>query len=399
MVGIPAFYEKDRTNRNYHVKHRAFCIGASEVTVDAYGKCVAAGECTQPIAKAVGNECNWRNPSSRGDHPINCVDWHQASAYCSWLGGRLPQRDEWNWAVFGTSKAKYPWGNDAPKDQLCWNGQGNGLGEGLRRSTCPVGSYPVDRNPWGMMDIAGNVSEWTATTQSRNMVVVGGWSNGHTFVEESAEIAGESWRKKEISSAWSGHKGQDLRIGSETVGIRCIIPTTQMVYTTAQRPAFLTQFSDATVLDFNTRADGSIPVDGTTFPSTEYAAKGVVITVSSADTTASLIWKAKILDRGFGLEVTCSNPGRCNADIVVTFSAAQCASGFDFGAIVEAIWKQPDGAVIEGTGTITRSGYNFAGLYSTEPIGSVTLRRADLNVIDGLEYLARTSCSQLSSRP
>ncbi len=163
------------------------------------------------------------------------------------------------------------------------------------------------------------------------------------------------------------------------------LATTQTVYATAQKSSFLTQFSDAAVLNFNTRADGSTPIAGTAFPSTEYAAKGVVITVSSADATASLIWEGNATS-GFGLEVTCSNSRLCNADIVVTFSTPQRAEGFDYPGNVEAIWKQPDGTVIEDTGDIAGSGNNFTGLSSTQPIGSVTLHRAGVNVIQGLEY-------------
>jgi formylglycine-generating enzyme required for sulfatase activity len=53
----------------------------------------------------------------------------------------------------------YPWGNDTPSEQLCWQ---RGM-KAEKRRTCPVGSYPQGASPFGVLDMAGNVAEWTAS--------------------------------------------------------------------------------------------------------------------------------------------------------------------------------------------------------------------------------------------
>jgi formylglycine-generating enzyme len=137
---------------------RPFCMDVTEVTVDAYTACVTARVCTEPTAHDADNPqrldrpCNWKRPDS-GLHPVNCVDWAQAGAYCQWANKRLPTEGEWEWAARGQNRGTtYPWGDDAPSSQLCWGQLG----------TCRVGSYPAGDAPGGIHDLAGNVWEWTA---------------------------------------------------------------------------------------------------------------------------------------------------------------------------------------------------------------------------------------------
>ena len=147
----------------YHqVTLDAFTIQITEVTVDAYSACVSAGACGAP---GTGGFCNWNAPG-REDHPINCVDWDQAEAFCAWAGGRLPTEAEWEKAARGTAGGIYPWGN-APADcsfAVMNDGSGAacGLGYGSGYVTWPVGSIPAGASPYGALDMAGNVSEWTA---------------------------------------------------------------------------------------------------------------------------------------------------------------------------------------------------------------------------------------------
>jgi formylglycine-generating enzyme len=141
---------------------RPFCMDVTEVTVDAYTACVQAGQCAteHSFGFKPGSNCNYGAPG-RGGHPMNCVDWTGAGAFCQAAGKRLPSEEEWQWAARGGPAAtRYPWGNEAPGSQVCWSGVNK------RSGTCPVGSSPAGDAPTGVHDLLGNVWEWTATPLS-----------------------------------------------------------------------------------------------------------------------------------------------------------------------------------------------------------------------------------------
>lgn len=141
-----------------------FWMDETPVTVAQYLEAVKAGACTPPNGVDENVWSNW-GVLGRENHPVNCVDWHQACAYAKWAGKRLPTEEEWEWAARGGDEARlYPWGNKEPSDQLCWDGEGNDLGYGNRQSTSPVGSYPKGNSKHGLKDMAGNVWEWTSST-------------------------------------------------------------------------------------------------------------------------------------------------------------------------------------------------------------------------------------------
>jgi formylglycine-generating enzyme required for sulfatase activity len=185
----------------------AHCIDRTEVTVRAYAKCVEKGECTLPDAHDDDHRwCNWK--SDREDDPINCVDQAQASAYCASLSARLPSEAEWEWSARGyESGTTYPWGNEPPADRACWDGPGNKV-SATREGTCPVGSFASGANPKGVLDLAGNVWEWTSTdaaTEGHALDKGGGYPNAvptRLFAGEHNEV-----EKKQRAS---------------TLGFRCV---------------------------------------------------------------------------------------------------------------------------------------------------------------------------------
>lgn len=142
-----------------------FWIDETEVTLAEYAACVAAGGCTAPATDPVPY-CNWNQPD-RDDHPINCVDWYQAAAYCAWVDegtNRLPTEAEWEKAARGADARVYPWG-DAPgptcTHAVMWDDAVGGSGCGTY-GTMPVGSKPLGDSPYGLKDMSGNVWEWVA---------------------------------------------------------------------------------------------------------------------------------------------------------------------------------------------------------------------------------------------
>ena len=145
----------DGSEEPYHaVWVPGFRIDVTEVTVEAFGACVTAGDCTAP---GTGGKCNWE-VVGRDDHPVNCVDWFQAVDYCTWAGKRLCSEAEWEKASRGTDGRIYPWGDAAPTcDLAVFNNGAFGCGTG---TTWAVGSKPDGASPCGALDLAGNVYEW-----------------------------------------------------------------------------------------------------------------------------------------------------------------------------------------------------------------------------------------------
>lgn len=155
----------------------AFAIDRTEVTVAAYEKCVAAGACTTStfLRHSDNNEyCNYGN-GARSDHPMNCVNWSGADAFCRWAKKRLPSEKEWEKAARGTDGRKYAWGNDAVDCRRAVLDDGRTTGaagsetDGCGRdSTWPVGSKPEGASPYGAVDMIGNVWEWVADGYARD---------------------------------------------------------------------------------------------------------------------------------------------------------------------------------------------------------------------------------------
>ncbi len=133
----------------------AFEIDQFEVTNADFARFVEATG-YQTDAEKQGLSRIWRDAASgKDDHPVVYVSWNDAQAFCRWLGKRLPTEAEWEKAARGTDGRLYPWGSDYDPQKL--NGKDSGV-----RGTTPVGSFPAGVSPYGCMDMAGNVWEWTA---------------------------------------------------------------------------------------------------------------------------------------------------------------------------------------------------------------------------------------------
>ena len=152
-----------RTERPVHrVCLTCFRIDMYEVTVNQYDRCITAGKCTKPRRHKSWNPdvkyCNWGAPG-RGNHPINCVTYKQAAAYCAWKKMRLPTEAEWEYAARGKTGRQFPWGSQFPTCARAVFVGRRGAYCGPR-GTRPVGSTRKGASAFGLMDMAGNVNEW-----------------------------------------------------------------------------------------------------------------------------------------------------------------------------------------------------------------------------------------------
>ncbi len=145
-----------------HAVHlAAFLIDTFEVTNARYQACVDAGVCTAPTSSASETRARYFGNPDYADFPVIFVDWDQAAAFCAWEGKRLPTEAEWEMAARGVDGRRYPWGNQAPDCTLA-NFAATGDQAGCADDTRRVGSYPAGASPEGVMDMAGNVWEWTS---------------------------------------------------------------------------------------------------------------------------------------------------------------------------------------------------------------------------------------------
>ena len=139
-------------------QHKVYLDGywmdKTEVTNAMYQKCMDGRSCEKP-------SCDYYSDSQKSNHPVVCVNWNQAQAYCKWAGGRLPSEAQWEKAARGTDGRKYPWGDQSPTCSLANI-------DGCGGDTKVVGSFADGASPYGIMDMSGNVWEWVNDRYGEN---------------------------------------------------------------------------------------------------------------------------------------------------------------------------------------------------------------------------------------
>ena len=138
------------------------------LTFARYQECIDAGKCTEPY---IGGACNY-GMSWSANHPANCITYQQAEQACAFENKRLPTEAEWTKAARGEKSLIFPWGNvPEPSCDLAVINQKNGskIAPGCGAGTTqPVGSKPKGASPYGLMDMAGNVFQWTSDWYSES---------------------------------------------------------------------------------------------------------------------------------------------------------------------------------------------------------------------------------------
>jgi len=175
MVDIPGgeFKHGEQGEPTYVMAYR---IGRYPVTNDQYAHFLADND-TYPVPyldEVWAEPHNWdpqrrTYPEGKANHPVVLVNWDDALAYCEWAGVRLPTEAEWEKAARGEDGQTYPWGAKFDTERA-------NVREGEVGGTTPVGVYPDGASPYGLLDCAGNVWEWTTSRVGESQIVICGGS-------------------------------------------------------------------------------------------------------------------------------------------------------------------------------------------------------------------------------
>ena len=133
------------------VKVNPFLIDQYEVTNEQYAEFVRQNHRNPPRHWADGNYA-----VGEAKLPVYNVNWFDARDYCEWKGGRLPSEEEWEFAARGRENRLYPYGNE-------WKPQFSNARETGLAKPQGVGNYPDGASPFGLLDMAGNIAEWTSS--------------------------------------------------------------------------------------------------------------------------------------------------------------------------------------------------------------------------------------------
>jgi formylglycine-generating enzyme required for sulfatase activity len=204
MMGNPAGIGYGDEQPAHEIQVTNFWIGLTEVTNAQYQHfIVAKGYDNQEWWTDAGwqwrTENNITTPEYWSDEnwnganqPVVGVSWYEAKAYVTWLAAEtglvidLPTEAQWEKAARGIDGRIYPWGDESPDDQR--SNYGSNVGK-----TVDVGNYAAGASPYGALDMAGNVWEWTATKWVSNYENYATMVDNDKAGDAARALRGGSW--------------------------------------------------------------------------------------------------------------------------------------------------------------------------------------------------------------
>jgi formylglycine-generating enzyme required for sulfatase activity len=198
----PRYVHRDRGTGEHDMIYDLF-RDSSEITYDGHGR--------------------YRPVAGRDHLPVSHVSWYGAKLYCEAIGKRLPTEDEWEAAARGRTDRRFPWGNAVPRcgdvvikrdGQVPMSGA---CAPGADVAVRPVGSASQDITAEGVHDLAGNVSEWTASLYVDGSRAARGDSAPH---DAPRVVRGGSWAESGMART-SGRTRLPPFVMGQNLGFRC----------------------------------------------------------------------------------------------------------------------------------------------------------------------------------
>jgi len=147
-------------------------------------------------------------PYAHAHHPVVGVNRDEAMAYCWWAGRRLPRAEEWERAARGDDGRIYPWGNEWDSEACAvWDDRRYYAGP----STYQVGTHPRGASPFGILDLSGNVSQWTDT-------LVGAQQQPHYLLKGGSWLHTQPYNHRAASAFAAHHSFREV-----FTGFRCAL--------------------------------------------------------------------------------------------------------------------------------------------------------------------------------
>jgi formylglycine-generating enzyme required for sulfatase activity len=222
-VGVDVQYPWEDAPRRFHdheMEAKPFYIDRFPVTNQQFKRFLDA---THYSPKDTHNFLrNWRDgsyPEGGADRPVTWVSLDDARAYAHWAGKRLPHEWEWQYAAQGGDGRVYPWGNE-------WNASAVPVPDKDRRLSGAdrVDAHPGGASPFGVMDMVGNVWQWTdefEDTHTRSAILRGG-----SYYQPSGSMwyFPQTYRLDEHGKYLLMAPGIDR---SGTIGFRCVVDSSE----------------------------------------------------------------------------------------------------------------------------------------------------------------------------